>query len=185
MCVCVLMLVQADDAPNRHRWVDFIQQLNGHHDNGHQDPNIPGDSTSPPYKPFRHVGPPSPPHKHSLGPPSPSTLRRMSSPNPPSSQHLPKSTGTSLLGRIKRTLTRQRDSEEPDYSSFTTFNQPLQDCPVSPENKVCSYMYIYTYIPMKSMSLSVFHYFLTLYSTVFTLVISLLPLPCLYCSVFL
>ena len=43
--------------------------------------------------------------------------------------------GSGLLDKLKRTLTR-RENDEPDFSSFVTFRQPLEDCPVSPENKV-------------------------------------------------
>ena len=43
--------------------------------------------------------------------------------------------GTRLLDKLKRTLTR-RENDEPDFSSYVTFGQPLEDCPVSHENKV-------------------------------------------------
>lgn len=102
--------VQADDAPSRQRWMEFIQQLNA---------------------------------KQKLVPGYLDSLRRMSSPQPMlsgSGKSGGGSTGgggTSLFGRIKRTLTRQRDSDGPDSSSFVAFGQPLKDCPVSPDNKVC------------------------------------------------
>ena len=41
-----------------------------------------------------------------------------------------------LLDRLKKTLTRSKDSDEPDSSSFATFGQLLSVCPVSHENKV-------------------------------------------------
>ncbi len=41
-----------------------------------------------------------------------------------------------LLSKLRKTITRTRDTEGPDSSSFTTFGQPLELCPVSMENKV-------------------------------------------------
>ena len=119
-------MLQADDAPNKQRWVGFIQDLNEYGDNDATTPT-PGGSKYP-------RGPPSPPQKSRyLLPPSP-TLRRMSSPVTQTLPSSSKSTGGSLFNRIRKTLTRQRESL--DYSSFTTFQQPLHNCPVSPENKV-------------------------------------------------
>ena len=38
-----------------------------------------------------------------------------------------------FIGKLKRAFTR--DTDEPDFSSFVTFGHPLEDCPVSPDNK--------------------------------------------------
>ena len=61
---------------------------------------------------------------------SPQTLRRNSSPQPSIKP------GHGLLGRIKKTLKKHQRDGDMDFSSFTAFGQPLQDCPVSPDNKV-------------------------------------------------
>ena len=102
---------QADDAPSKQRWMEFIRQVNMKHQ-----------TTSWPGK---------------LAQLSPQSIRRMSSPQP-AKQAGGSSTGsTSLLGRLKRTLKRyQQENDGTDYSSFTAFGQALKDCPVSPDNKV-------------------------------------------------
>ncbi len=42
-----------------------------------------------------------------------------------------------ILDKIKKyRVQRGRTKDEPDFSSFITFGQPLEDCPVSLENKV-------------------------------------------------
>ena len=40
-----------------------------------------------------------------------------------------------FMNRIRRVLTGQRNGDEPDSSSFVTFGQPLEECPVSADNK--------------------------------------------------
>jgi len=122
--------LQADDASNKQRWVGFIQDLNEHSDYNGTTPT-PGIQ-----------GPPSPPQKpRHLQPPSPnSALRRMSSPVNTLSTTASKSSG--FLSRIRKTLTRKQ-TEQDDYSSYTTFQQPLHNCPVSPDNKVCNCVCVY------------------------------------------
>lgn len=75
---------------------------------------------------------------------SPQSVRRASSPQPMQAQGGKSGGGGSgtggILGKLKRTLTRQREADNLDYSSFTTFGQPLQNCPVSPDNKVSSWL---------------------------------------------
>ena len=54
--------------------------------------------------------------------------------------------GGGLLDRLKKTLSRSKDYDEPD-SSFVTFGQLLSDCPVSPENKVKVVEVLYLELP--------------------------------------
>ena len=69
---------------------------------------------------------------------SPQSLRRMSSPQPIKTAGGGAGSNTGILGRLKQTWQRrQQDSNGTDFSSFTAFGQPLKDCPVSPDNKVC------------------------------------------------
>ena len=104
-------MLQADDASNRQRWMEFIQKLNIKHQATWQG---------------------------KMAQLSPQSVRRLSSPQPVSSlKSGGGGPGGGLFGRIKRTLIRhQRDAGEADYSSFIAFGQPLKDCPVSPDNKV-------------------------------------------------
>ena len=93
--------LQAEDAPSRQRWMEFVQQLNQKHSK----------------------------HKKQIQL-SPQPGRRFSSP-------LPIKPGGGFLGRLKKTLKKHQRDDGMDFSSFTAFGQALEDCPVSPDNKVC------------------------------------------------
>lgn len=129
--------MQASDAPSLQRWVDIIQQLNGGVQPSNEAAMLKVESTN------------------KLTPGSPIMQRRVSSPQPQGGKAgkkkgeirimqitciihvlirpLPDEGGKGLMAKFRRAI--NRDKDEPDFSSFVTFGQPLEACPVSPDNK--------------------------------------------------